>query len=71
LGKAALYAIIFFSGAVALIQLGIGEEVVASAFIIAFGAAALALGLAFGLGGKEIAGDYLKKWLEEKKTPTK
>jgi len=68
LGKASLYAIIFFSGAIALIQLGIGAEIVAAAFIIAFGAFALALALAFGLGGREMAAVYLKKWLEEKKT---
>jgi len=43
--------------------LGIGERVVTAAFIIAFGALALALSLSFGLGGKEIAGEYLKKWL--------
>lgn len=68
LGKTALYAIVVFSGAIALIQLGIGEEIVSSAFGLAFGAFALAFGLAFGLGGKEVAGEYLKKWLEEKKT---
>ena len=68
MGKIALYAIVVFSGAIALIQLGIGEEIVSSAFGLAFGAVALAFGLAFGLGGKEMAGEYLKKWLEEKKT---
>jgi len=67
LGNIALYAIVFFSGAIALIQLGIGEEIVVSAFGIAFGAAALALALAFGLGGRDVAGDYLKRWLEEKR----
>jgi hypothetical protein len=71
LGKLALYAIVFFSGAIALIQLGIGGEIVVSAFGIAFGAAALALALAFGLGGRDVAADYLKRWLEEKKTPAK
>jgi len=71
LGKLALYAIVFFSGAIALIQLGIGKEVVASAFGLVFGAAALALALAFGLGGRDVAADYLKRWLEEKKTPAK
>jgi small-conductance mechanosensitive channel len=69
LGKTALYAVIFFSASIALLQLGIGEEIVASAFIIAFGAAALALALAFGLGGKEMAAEYLKRWSEKKKTP--
>ena len=68
LGKLALYAIVFFSAAIALIQLGIGEEIVASAFGLIFGAAALALALAFGLGGRDVAAEYLKRWLEEKKT---
>jgi hypothetical protein len=67
LGQLSLYAIVFFSGAIALIQLGIGEEIVTAAFGIAFGATALALALAFGLGGREMAAEYLKRWLEEKK----
>jgi len=71
LGKIALYAIVFFSGAIALIQLGIGEEIVDSAFVIAFGALALALALAFGLGGRDAAAEYLKRWLEEKKASAK
>ena len=71
LAKAALYAVIFFSASVALVQLGIGEEIVEAAFVVGFGATALAFGLAFGLGGKEVAASYLKKWLEGKKPPKK
>jgi hypothetical protein len=71
MGKLALYAIVFFSVAIALNQLDIGEEIVAAAFIIAFGAFALALALAFGLGGRDAAAEYLKRWLEEKKTSAK
>jgi CDP-diglyceride synthetase len=71
LGKISLYAIVFFSAAIALIQLGIGEEVVVSAFELAFGAAALALALAFGLGGRDVAAEYLKRWLGEKKAPAR
>jgi hypothetical protein len=71
LGKIAFFAIIFFAGTIALFQLGIGEEIVAAAFVITFGATALGLALAFGLGGKEIAADHLRKWLEEKKTAAK
>jgi len=67
LGKLCLYAILFFSGTIALDQLGIGKEIVTTAFLLAFGASALALGLAFGLGGKDLAGEYLKKWLASKK----
>jgi len=71
LGKISLYAIVVFVSAIALIQLGIGEEIVASAFGLVFGAAALALALAFGLGGRDVAAEYLKRWLEEKKAPAK
>ncbi|MBW1782538.1 MAG: hypothetical protein JRL30_17565 [Deltaproteobacteria bacterium] len=66
LGRTAFYAIMLFSGAIALVQLGIGEELVTDVFVIAFGAAALALALAFGLGGKEAASEYLKKLLTGK-----
>ena len=68
LGKTALYAIMSFSGAIALVQLGIGEELVTAVFVIALGAVALALALAFGLGGREAAAEYLKKTLTEKKS---
>ena len=71
LGQLSLYAIVFFSGAIALIQLGIGEEVVEAAFGLVVGTAALALALAFGLGGREVAAEYLKRWLEEKRTPAR
>jgi len=68
LGKTAFYAIMLFSGAIALVQLGIGEQLVAAVFVIAFGALALALALAFGLGGREAAAEYLKKILTGKKS---
>ncbi len=64
LGKIASYGILFFAGSIALNQLGVGQEIVASAFKIAFGAAAFGLALAFGLGGRDLAGEYLRKWLE-------
>jgi hypothetical protein len=71
LGKLSLYAIVIFAAAIALIQLGIGEEIVVSAFGLVVGAAALALAIAFGLGGRDVAAVYLKRWLEEKKSPAK
>ena len=69
LAKTSLYAVIAFSVAIALIQLGIGKEIVGEVFQMAFGATALAFGLAFGLGGKDTAADYLNRWLAEKKKP--
>ena len=66
LGKTAFYALAVFSGAIALIQLGIGKEIATTAFGLALGGVALAFGLAFGLGGKDVAAEHLKKWLEKK-----
>ncbi len=53
----------------ALEQLGIGRETIIIAFAIVFGGVVLALAIAFGLGGRDIAKDYLEKKLkgEEKK----
>ncbi|MCF8030757.1 MAG: hypothetical protein K9K39_07670 [Desulfohalobiaceae bacterium] len=71
LGKVALYAIVIFSGFIALHQLQIAEDLMVAAFIIAFGAASLALALAFGLGGKDLAAEKLKKWSENQKPKQK
>ena len=60
-----LYSIVLFAVTAALVQLGIAPEIVTSAFVIGFGAIMLALALAFGLGGKELAAAYLKKWLDK------
>ena len=46
--------------------LDIASEIVIWAFILVFGAVCLALALAFGLGGREVAGRYLERWLENK-----
>ncbi len=47
--------------------LDIASEIVMWSFILVFGAVCLALALAFGLGGREVAGRFLAKWLEQKK----
>ena len=43
----------------------------AAVFIIAIGVTTLALALAFGLGGRDAAAEYLKKWLGGEKPPAK
>lgn len=53
--------IILLSLAMALYHLGIAEKVVVAAFSITFGAIALALAIAFGWGGRELAKDFLEK----------
>lgn len=49
------YAILFFGFGIGLNELGVGESLVTVAVSAVLGGAALALGLAFGLGGRERA----------------
>ncbi len=49
----------------ALQQVGVSEEIVTSAFTLILGSIALAAGLAFGLGNRDLAGDITRKWYEE------
>lgn len=53
--------ILLFFLAIALEQIGIGENIVIASFTIIFGGIVLALALALGLGGQEIG----KEWLEK------
>lgn len=54
-------AVVLLAFIMALEQLGIGRDTVIIAFTILFGGFVLALSLAFGLGGKDIASKYLEK----------
>jgi hypothetical protein len=49
----------------ALEQLGIGRSTVIATFTIVFGGLVLALALAFGLGGKDLARTILEKRLKK------
>jgi hypothetical protein len=49
----------------ALQELGIATDIVTTAFAILFGAIALALALAFGLGNRELAGEVTRDWYEQ------
>jgi hypothetical protein len=62
------YATLVFVSLGILEILGIASEIVSEAFILFFGAVCLALALAFGLGGKDVAARYLTRWLEKEKT---
>ena len=46
----------------ALQELGIATDIVTTAFAILFGAIALAMALAFGLGNRELAGEVTREW---------
>jgi len=57
------WLVLVFAGAAALTQLGIAREMVLLTFGIAFAGAMLALALAFGLGGKDLAREILESRL--------
>jgi hypothetical protein len=53
-----------FAIVVAVNQIGIAETLINTLFMAVVGAVALALGLAFGLGGRETAADLVREWRE-------
>lgn len=57
------YMIFVLTALIALEQLGIGKETVLLAFAILFSGMVLALAIAFGLGGRDLARKYLEKRL--------
>ncbi|WP_019701745.1 mechanosensitive ion channel family protein [Paracidovorax oryzae] len=61
-GKAAQYAIVVFSVLIALDQLGIGGDIVRQSFLILLAGVVFALALAFGLGGRDRAAEYIEQW---------
>lgn len=63
LAQTARIAILALVGAMALQQMGIASSIVNLAFGLLLGAIAVAIALAFGLGGREVAADQLREWL--------
>jgi len=61
LGRLAMYAIIVFVAMIAIDHLGLGD-IIRETFLIILTAVALALALAFGLGGQKRAADFLERW---------
>lgn len=63
LGQTARIAIIALVSAMALQQMGIASDIVNLAFGLLLGAIAVAIALAFGLGGRDIAATQVREWL--------
>lgn len=55
-------AILVLAGSMALRQMGLANEIVDLAFGLMLGAIAVAIALAFGLGGRETASRLLERW---------
>lgn len=62
LAKAAVVLIAVF---MAIQQIGVAEEIVTTAFTLILGALALAGGLAFGLGNRDLAGEITRRWYDD------
>lgn len=71
LAKVAKTAVILIAIFMALQQVGVAGDIVTSAFTLILGAVALAFGLAFGLGNRELAGEITRRWYEDgrRRTP--
>jgi Mechanosensitive ion channel, conserved TM helix len=66
-GKAVKFSVFILACTMALEQLGIGKDTIIIAFAIVFGGVVFAFSIAFGLGGRNIAGDYLRRRMMEPK----
>jgi hypothetical protein len=64
LAIAARVSIAVLAGAMALRQMGLANEIITLAFGLVLGAVAVAAAIAFGIGSREIAGDVVKRWVE-------
>ena len=64
LGQAARIAIIALVSAMALQQMGVAPDIVNLAFGLLLGSIAIAIAIAFGLGGRAVAGKKLQEWSE-------
>jgi hypothetical protein len=62
IAKAAVVLIAVFLAAQ---QLGVAEDIVVTLVTLTLGAVALATGLAFGLGNRELAGEITRRWYDQ------
>jgi hypothetical protein len=68
LALAARVSILVLAGAMALRQMGLANEIINLAFGLLLGAIAVAVALAFGLGGREAAAREIEDWLQSVKS---
>jgi hypothetical protein len=70
LGRIAEIAIVAFAVVIALYQIGIANDLISILFIGVVGAVSIAVGLAFGLGGREVAAEITRSWYTEMSAAT-
>ncbi len=64
LATVARVVILAFTGAMALERAGVSTNIVNLAFGLLLGAVAVAIAIAFGLGGRDVAGETLRDWVK-------
>jgi len=64
LAMAARLSIVVLAGAMALRQMGLANEIINLTFGLLLGAIAVAVAIAFGLGGRDIAARELAGWIQ-------
>ena len=67
LAQAARIAILALVGAMSLSRLGVAPDIVNLAFGLLLGGVAVAIALAFGLGGRDVAKENLRSWINSMK----
>jgi hypothetical protein len=65
LGEFARYAVLVLAFTMAVHQLDVAPEFVLLAFGLLFGGLCLAMALAFGLGGREVAGEIVRRGVDQ------
>jgi hypothetical protein len=65
LAVAARVSILVLAGAMALRQMGLANEIITLAFGLLLGAIAVAVAIAFGIGGRDLAAEVLSGWRQE------
>lgn len=58
-------AILVLAGAMALRQMGVANEIINIGFALVVGSVAVAVALAFGLGGRDVAAKHLDGWIRQ------
>ena len=64
LGAATRIAIIVLAVAMGMDQMGVASDIINIAFGIVVGAVAIAVAVAFGIGGRDVAGQLVRQWTD-------
>lgn len=71
LANVAQVAVVVLAVAMGMEQMGIGNDIISLAFGVTLGAIGIAIAIAFGMGGREIAAEIIKDWRNNVSSKTK